>query len=392
MKRIITSIIVLIITLTVFALPVSAAGMNVSTSATIPDWSIEANSERELLTFRLLGLPNDPIPKSVLVKDTQGRDCIKLQLCDLITKKTKDVLLIYNSNGYNHGGYLVGIPKGTYEVKKIYGMETYFACQVFPVEETDSFNSVVVYYGSTNKNCQTANGNYIPCNTIAFTKRNFTLEVGNTVTVSPAFGPSDCTIKELTWVSSDERVASIKNNVITAHNAGRVALTCYHEDGVSQTITINVHPSSGGAIVERPNQPTEPEETTPPVTKPTEPETKPSEPTKPNEPEDTTPPTNPSTPSTPKEDDETKPPETTVNPPSNGETVDPDTSSSDEEKPVTSPSDDPETDKDEQVEDEEPKDNTRLKKILGAVVSFLILVVMGMAGWLVYKKFFYDKY
>lgn len=393
MKRLISTILI-ILTLFVLATPVFAAEVSVS-NGTVPDWSIDTSAKKELIIFRLIGCKNDPIPKSALVKDTQGRDCIKLQLCDLETKKTKDVLLVYNNNGYNHGGYLVGLPAGIYEIKKIYGMEAHFACQVNTISDGDYYSAWTVYYGSTDKLCKTANGNYIPCETIAFTKRNFTLTEGNKVVLEPAFGPNDCTIKKLHWVSSDNRIAYVdESNTLIAKGIGRVAITCYHEDGVSQTLTITVHPSQNEEIVTRPTQPEEttkptvPEETKPSeTTKPTEPSetTRPSEPSKPD---DTTQPTDPST-SLPKEDDETTPPETTDKPPVNNEETEPDTSSPDDEATVTDPSTTPE---DDSKEPSEPKDLSRLKEILGAVVSLLILVVMGLGGWLVYKKYFYDKY
>lgn len=389
MKRIILSIIVLILTLSVFATPVLAAEMSVS-NGTVPNWSVDSE-EPQLVVFRLYGLQSDPFPKSALVKDTQGNECIKIKLRKTNTQTSKDVLLRYNSNGYNHGGYLIGLSEGNYVIDKIYGFDSVcLANHAFPVNKTDTYQGITVFYGSDKKNLDTVTGKYVWCEQIAFTKRNYTLQEGDSVTVTPSFAPNDCTNKELRWVSSDEKVVTIKNNTIKAVGVGRAALTCYHEDGPSQTITITVHPSENSTIVDRPTQPTEPEETTKP-SEPEVPETKPSEPSKPND----TPTTQPTTPpsSTPK-DEETTPPETTVKPPVNDETVDPDTSSPNEEKPDTDHTEPPETEDTDPSEpsEEKPKNNARLKEVLGAVISFLILVVLGLGGWLVYKKYFYDKY
>lgn len=60
---------------------------------------------------------------------------------------------------------------------------------------------------------------------------NETMHAGYTLTLQPAVAPANASEQELQWFSSDERVASVKNGVVTAYKSGNVTITCATIDG-----------------------------------------------------------------------------------------------------------------------------------------------------------------
>ena len=56
--------------------------------------------------------------------------------------------------------------------------------------------------------------------TLTLDKTNVTLKATETVTIIANITPANTTNKELSWISSDESVATVKDGVVTAHKIG----------------------------------------------------------------------------------------------------------------------------------------------------------------------------
>ena len=71
-----------------------------------------------------------------------------------------------------------------------------------------------------------------------------TMHAGYTLTLQPTVAPANASEQELQWFSSDERIASVKNGVVTAYKSGNVTITCVTIDGkynASCSITVLDH-------------------------------------------------------------------------------------------------------------------------------------------------------
>lgn len=66
---------------------------------------------------------------------------------------------------------------------------------------------------------------------LSLDKTNASLEVGDTLTLTPTVSPADTTNQKITWSSSDESVATVKDGVVTALKAGTATITAKTEDG-----------------------------------------------------------------------------------------------------------------------------------------------------------------
>ena len=66
---------------------------------------------------------------------------------------------------------------------------------------------------------------------VVMNKEEVTLKKGETETLKATLQPEDATNKNVTWFSSDVKVATIKNGVITAVGAGTAIITATTEDG-----------------------------------------------------------------------------------------------------------------------------------------------------------------
>ena len=67
---------------------------------------------------------------------------------------------------------------------------------------------------------------------IQFEEATHTLMMGSTVTLQPIVAPDDATVKNLTWVSSDEQTATVsRTGIVTALSVGETTITATTVDG-----------------------------------------------------------------------------------------------------------------------------------------------------------------
>ena len=67
---------------------------------------------------------------------------------------------------------------------------------------------------------------------IRFDEPTHTLMMGSTVTLQPIIAPEDATVKNLTWVSSDEQTATVsRTGIVTALSVGETTITATTVDG-----------------------------------------------------------------------------------------------------------------------------------------------------------------
>lgn len=67
---------------------------------------------------------------------------------------------------------------------------------------------------------------------IQFDEATHTLMMGSTVTLQPIIAPDDATVKNLTWVSSDEQTATVsRTGIVTALSVGETTITATTVDG-----------------------------------------------------------------------------------------------------------------------------------------------------------------
>ena len=67
---------------------------------------------------------------------------------------------------------------------------------------------------------------------IRFDEPTHTLMMGSTVTLQPILAPDDATVKNLTWVSSDEQTATVsRTGIVTALSVGETTITATTVDG-----------------------------------------------------------------------------------------------------------------------------------------------------------------
>ena len=67
---------------------------------------------------------------------------------------------------------------------------------------------------------------------IRFEETTHTLMMGSTVTLQPIIAPDDATVKNLTWVSSDEQIATVsRTGIVTALSVGETTITATTVDG-----------------------------------------------------------------------------------------------------------------------------------------------------------------
>ena len=67
---------------------------------------------------------------------------------------------------------------------------------------------------------------------VSFAQKEYSVLIGETLTVDPVVLPEETSDKSVTWKSSSPKVASVdENGVITAHRGGKVTITAYTADG-----------------------------------------------------------------------------------------------------------------------------------------------------------------
>ena len=82
-----------------------------------------------------------------------------------------------------------------------------------------------------------------PVTGITFAKETYTVNTKRSVQVRPKVLPANASDTVLTWTSSDEAVATVKNGVITGVKAGACTITCASrsDPDVTASVTVEVH-------------------------------------------------------------------------------------------------------------------------------------------------------
>lgn len=95
--------------------------------------------------------------------------------------------------------------------------------------------------------CSKENEEVIEVTSIELDKTSVTLLTGESVELVAAISPSNATNKDIEWVSSDSKVATVADGKVTAVSVGKASITAKSYNGLSDTcriITIN-NPDAG---------------------------------------------------------------------------------------------------------------------------------------------------
>lgn len=118
------------------------------------------------------------------------------------------------------------------------------------VASVDDYGKVTAHApGNTTIICKTVDGGYTAtCNVKVITRvSNITLSasqtelnIGENITLDATITPSDASIRELSWSSSDESIATVNGGLITALKAGTAVITARATDGSGVSAKCNV--------------------------------------------------------------------------------------------------------------------------------------------------------
>ncbi len=76
---------------------------------------------------------------------------------------------------------------------------------------------------------------------VTLNKKSITLEIGKSQTLTAKVSPTNATNKNVTWASSNEKIATVSNGKVTAKKAGSAKITVKTEDGEkTATCTVTV--------------------------------------------------------------------------------------------------------------------------------------------------------
>lgn len=85
---------------------------------------------------------------------------------------------------------------------------------------------------------------YTALTAFSLDKTSATINVGSTVTLTPSFTPTTATDQNVTWLSSNTKVATVANGVVTGVAEGTVTITATPADNVTAvTCTVKVIPA-----------------------------------------------------------------------------------------------------------------------------------------------------
>ncbi|MDE5849326.1 MAG: Ig-like domain-containing protein [Muribaculaceae bacterium] len=94
--------------------------------------------------------------------------------------------------------------------------------------------------GKTATCAVTVNAKSIAVESISFNRTAVTITEGKTLTLSVNFNPTNATDKKVTWLSSNEAVATVNNGVITAVAEGTANITATSSNGKTATCAVTV--------------------------------------------------------------------------------------------------------------------------------------------------------
>ncbi len=104
-------------------------------------------------------------------------------------------------------------------------------------------NNNLAAYTDTDKNgtydTLIAESDVVLVTDVSLNKKDTALKIAETTTLTAAITPENATNKNVSWTSSDEKVAAVKDDVVTALAEGKAAITVTTEDG-EKTAVCNV--------------------------------------------------------------------------------------------------------------------------------------------------------
>lgn len=86
---------------------------------------------------------------------------------------------------------------------------------------------------------------------LSLNKTKGTLNVGGAITLKPTIAPADAKNTALTWASSDENIATVKDGVVTTVSDGEVTITASTENGLKAEYVLTVRKKAAA----QPNNP-----------------------------------------------------------------------------------------------------------------------------------------
>lgn len=87
---------------------------------------------------------------------------------------------------------------------------------------------------------------------LSLNKTKGILNVGGAITLKPTIAPADAKNTALTWASSDENIATVKDGVVTTVSDGEVTITASTENGLKTEYVLTVRKKAAA----QPNKPT----------------------------------------------------------------------------------------------------------------------------------------
>lgn len=127
--------------------------------------------------------------------------------------------------GFNQEGLLVGIKAGT--------------CTV-TLRSTNGKEATINV---------TVKDKKIDVSKVSLNKKSITLEIGKSETLTAKISPTNATNKNITWKSSNEKIATVKNGKVTAKKAGTAKITVTTEDQSKEaTCTVTVKDKTSATV------------------------------------------------------------------------------------------------------------------------------------------------
>ena len=84
---------------------------------------------------------------------------------------------------------------------------------------------------------------------LELSKEKVTIAAGSTATISATITPKDATNQSLTWTSKDEKIATVKNGVISGLKEGKTTITAETVNGLKQSIAVTVEKEAEVPII-----------------------------------------------------------------------------------------------------------------------------------------------
>ena len=102
--------------------------------------------------------------------------------------------------------------------------------------------------------CRVSVKGFVPVSRIELNRTEFSIEEGNSFTLTATVFPEDATDKSISWRSSNENVATVDNGFVTVRKPGNAVITVQALDGSGVTATCSILGTAGAAIVLAPGE------------------------------------------------------------------------------------------------------------------------------------------